>query len=254
MASLPLVRGGLTQCLYPFVRRVRFQTTIHVASNGREQRCAGRGVPLFEGTLTYNEVNLADYNAINTFFNSQAGKFGTWDMTVLGKTYSNLKFNQDVIKWTEPSTGIYSTTLEFRQINNAGFTIPTPGASFPALSSGLITQYPFGPEYRQLTSRNDQASGWAYPYKWYGAGLSGFPTGALRRWTLSNPVLSNADVQTIEDDFVGRLGMWGVMSLQDPEDGLGPHTNCRYGMDVLEIQYIGVNVTAVNLLIEETNG
>lgn len=254
MPTLPLVRGGVAQVLYPFTRRVKFSTMIHVAADGKEQRAAGRGVPLFEGTLTYNELNAADFALINNFFAARSGQFQTWDMTIGGKTYSNLKFTQDVIEWDESSPKLYSTKLGWRQLNNAGYTIPIPGASFPNLSVGVITQYPYRPGYRQLTTVNDQASGWAYPYRWYGAGLTGFSTAAVRRWTLSNPVLPDADVVTIENDFVGRLGMWGAMSLQDPEDGLAPHANCRYGSDVLQIEYLGPNQTAINFVIEETNG
>lgn len=253
MATLPLVKGT-AQVLYPFTRRVRFQTGIYVSANGSEQRCPGRGVPLFEFVLNYSNLSLSDRNAINTFFTGRPGAFDTtWQMTVLGVTYQHLKFTDDVIRWKESSPNLYSSTINVRQVQNPGYSIPSVGSSFPSLASGAFTQLPYGPEWRDLTSVNDQPSGFAYGYQWYGAGLSGFPSSALRRWGLSNPSLSDADVATIENYFVGNLGAYGAFSVTDPEDS-SVHTNCRFETDVLEIQYQQFAQTVVNFSVIETNG
>lgn len=228
---------------------------IHVAANRSEQRAAGRGIPLFEGVLSYNELNATDYAIINTFFNTTVqGQGATWSMTVpKAGVLNNCKFTQDTIKWTENSTGIYSTKLEWRQLNNAGYTIPTPASTFPALANTSFGQFPYTPEFRMLTSVNDQPSGWAYAFKWFGASLSGFPSTNLRRWGLGNPILSDVDAGTIEDYFVGNLGMYGGFDVVDPETAV-THHNVRFGGDTIEIQYLDVNQTAISFLLEETNG
>lgn len=253
---LPSVRGGTTQVLYPFTRRVRFKTMVCVHANGSEQRAATRGVPLFEGVLNYARLTKAERDSINSFFQNMGGQLLLWQMTVpqngVQVTYQNLKFAQDVIEWREGPPGLYAATVNWRQVNNAGYTIPVPAASFPALASGAFCQLPYSPEWRQLTSVNDQPSGWAYAYKWYEANLTGFPSGSVRRWGLSNPSLSDADVVTIENYFVGNLGMWGQFTVTDPEDST-THT-ARFANDALEIQYVGFHQTQVSFVLEETNG
>lgn len=254
MPSLPFVRNSTTQVLYPFTLRVRFQTITSIAANGKEQRAASRGVPLFEGSLTYSDLNATDYAAVNTFFNARGGQFDqTWDFHLGSALIANCKLTQDSLRWTETNPRFYSTSLGFRQVNNAGYGMPAMPVSFPNLSSGVITQYPYGPEQRQLTTFNDQASGYAYATKWYGAGLSGFPTAALRRWTLSNPILPDADATLIRDTFIGCRGMYHSFLLTDPDDGT-LHQNVRFASDILEIQYQDYHRTAINLVLEETNG
>jgi hypothetical protein len=250
---LPSVRAGRTQVLYPFVRRVKFSTALSISANGSEQRSAQRGVPLFEGTLNYKLIPRSERDALNTFFANMAGQDLFWQMTVLGVLYANLKFTQDVLSWKEGPMNLYAASVNWRQVYNTGYTIPTPGASFPLLSSGAFAQLPWSSDWRQLTTVNDQASGWAYAFRWYGASLNGFPSASLRRWSAGGPQVPDADVATLEADFVGRLGMYKAMSVTDPEDS-SVHPNCRYASDVMEIQYLGFKQTAVNLVLEETNG
>ena len=237
--------------LYPFVRRVRFQTAIAIAANGSEQRAAGRGVPLFEGTLTYNRLPRSERDSLTDFFNARGGKFdNTWDMTVNGVGFTNLSFTDDTIQWRESPPNLYSSTLNWRQVNNPHYVIPSVGASFPTLQSGAFCQLPYSPESRQLTTSNDQPTGWSYSYRWYGAGLTNFPKTALRRWGLANPSLSDTDAQNIENHFIGCLGMYKGFTVTDPED-LTVQPNVRYQSDVLEIQYLEFRRTQISLILEE---
>ncbi len=250
---LPSIRGGRTQIVYPFVRRVRFSTSLAIAANGTEQRAASRGVPLFEGTINWPNITKTERDSINTFFQTVRGSAQQWQMTVLGQTYLNLQFMQDVLQWKETKPMLYSASANWRQLNNAGYTIPTPGSSVPTLASGAFTQLPYERDDRQLSTGNNQPTGWSENYSWYGGGLSGFPTGSMRRWSVGGPNLSDADAVALENDFVGRLGMYGVVSLTDPEDS-SVHPTCRYASDVLEITYSGYRQTQILALIEETNG
>jgi len=268
--SFPLIRGGLGQVLFPSVRKIRFQTSLQVMANGQEQRAAGRGVPLFEFELNYNSLTLPERNQITSFFDTVIAQVSLWNISFGAQLYDNLKFTQDNIAWTEKEPNLYNTTLNARQVANPGYPMPNPasiGQVFPSLSTQAMgkafvqTQRPYGTDWRQLTTVNDNPTGWAYPYYWYGSNLGGansvsgnglFPPSARKRWRLQY-ILQDTDTVQLATFFIGMLGMWGQFNFFDPEDGT-QHYPCRFESDVLELNHQGPNLTTTSVSIIECPG
>lgn len=259
--SLPLVRGAV-QALYPVTRRVEFLTDIAVHLNGTEQRFKRRP-PLTRFVLPYTRINFADTLAIQTFFEAQRGTaFSDWSFTLGSTTYNGLTFEDDTFTKREDAgmQTTYSFTLRARQTQNPGVIAGDAGAAFPKLSSGLRAMLPYTQTRRFAVLLNDNPLGPRYSWAFYGGGLgpslvqpniAPFPTGALHAWELNYPVITDADLATIETHFRNQWGAWGLFSLTDPDDGT-VYPRCRYDMDQLVVSHNGPNQSSVTLRIQET--
>lgn len=252
--TLPTIRGGV-QCLYPVTRTVQFLTDVATALNASEARFKRRP-PLTLLNLQYSGMDATDTAAMKAFFESQKGQFdSTWSVTIGATTYSAMTFLDDAftVRETAGSPMRYSFTLRARQTKNPGQTAGSPGGAFPTLSSGLRAQLPYVQSRVFAVLVNDNPIGPRYTYTWYAGGLSGFPTRSLRGWELSYPVLTDADLSTIETHFRNQWGMWGgPWSFTDPDDGTA-YANCRYADDALVITHQQKNISSLTLRIMETN-
>jgi len=252
--TLPLVRVS-AQALYPVTRRVEFLTDVAIATDFTEQRSKARP-PLTRFVFPYTQINATDLATMRSFLESQKGPFDTsWSVTLGATTYSNLVLEDDAFSATEAASTqtTYSFTLRARQVKNPGYTCGSPGAAFPALANGLRTQLPYTQLRRYAVMKNDNPlSGNAFRWTWFGGGLTGFPTGSLHGWVLSFPVLSDADLSTIETHFRNNWGRYGTFTFRDPESGTD-YTKCRYDQDALEIVHSQPNVNSLTLRVMETN-
>lgn len=252
--SLPLVRVS-AQALYPVTRRVEFLTDVAFNGDFSEQRAKMRP-PLTRFVFPYTSMKAADLTGVRNFLESQKGPFdATWSVTLGSTTYSNLVSEDDTFEAIEQAGSPlhYGFTLRARQTQNAGNTAGSAGAAFPALANGLRTQLPYSQIRRYAVMKNDNPlSGTAYRWTWLGGGLTGFPTGSLRGWVLSFPVLSDADLATIETHFRNQWGRWSSFTFRDPESGTD-YTKCRYDQDVLDIVHQQTNVNVLTLRVMETN-
>ncbi len=258
--TLPLVRGGVAQATYPFTARVEFSTGIAFYSDGSEQRWSRRA-PLWRFQLNYQNLPRTEQAAILTAFNAQRGaalsnlQANFSNAPGIGATFSNLAITEDDIVFLERRAGLYEVQFQLQQTQNPSFSAPSVSAVFPTLSAGVITQYPYAPGYRNLTTYGDSPTGTRYSSSWWGNGVAvftGLPARPLRKWTLSTPVLPNADVSTLGIFCLWAQGMLNTFTVHDPEDG-NTYTKCRLGSDVVEFQFLDVNRTAMTLLVEETN-
>jgi hypothetical protein len=257
--TLPFARssgdGSGAQALYPVTRRIEFSTDVAIALNQTEQRFKRRP-PLTRFVLPYNRVNRTDMLAFRSFHASQRGTFdATWGFTLGATLYSNLTFEDDTFIATEEDVTRthYSFTLKARQTKNATATAGDYGGTFPTLANGAMTQFPYIQTRRFAVLVNDNpACGIRYTWTWFGAGLTGFPTGALWGWQLGFPNISDADLLTLETFFRAQWGRWGTFTMVDPEDA-SSHTKCRFDQDVMDIVHMAPNQNSCTLNILETN-
>lgn len=252
--TLPTVRGGV-QALCPVTRRVEFLTDIAIALNATEQRFKKRP-PLTRFVLPYTRVNATETAAFKAFVESQKGTFdSTWSFTLGAINYTHLTLEDDTFTAREEAAwpNLYSFTLRARQTQNAGQTAGAAGAAFPALANGAKCLLPYSQMRRFAVLLNDNAAGGTrYAYTWYAGGLSGFPTRSLRGWQLEYPIVSDADLATIETHFRNNWGRFGLWQFTDPDDSV-VYTKCRYDDDALSIVNNGPNQNALTLRIMETN-
>lgn len=255
MPTLPLVFNGTTQAQYGSILRLKFDTGVTLMANGTEQRWKKRA-PLFEFEFNYNSLGPTDRDSLKNFCASESGMDAiNWSLglKVGGSTvtYNNLTFDHDVFTLMERENLLYSCTLRMHQVQNKSYAIPSVSAVFPTLSVGAFTELPYAPSYRNLTSVNDSPTGQRYALRWWGGGFTGFPAAQLHRWNLSNPVLPDVDVATIQQYFTWAQGRLQTFSLT-PEDHVA-YTKCRFATDVLEMRFVGPQQTSISLPVVETN-
>jgi hypothetical protein len=251
--SLPFVRGT-AQALYPVTRRVEFMTDVAMALNSTEQRFKKRP-PLTRFVLPYSRITATDTASFRSFFNSQKGTFdSTWTFTLGTTTYIGMTFEDDTFTasqtWDSPIE--YAFTLRARQTQNPGQTAGSSGGSYPTLANGTTTQFPYSRIDRFQVLLNDNPIGPRYSWTWFENGLTGFPTTGLRAWTLGYPLLSDADLITLETFYRSQWGCWGAFTFTDPDDHT-VHSKCRFQDDVLQIVHNAPNQNALTLRIMETN-
>lgn len=252
MSALPLVRGT-AQALYPLKRTIAFDTLVSISANGSEQRSPRCGVPLFRLAFQYQNLSYADLGNLQTFFAGEKGMFASnWQVTLGSTVFANLTFDQDIIEFIEQRPKLYQCALQFRQVQNRAYTIPSALSAFPSLANVTITQLPFSQMFRNVTATGTSPSGANYSYSFYASSLTNYPTRPLRRWKLSYAALSDADLATLENAFVGWQGRYAGFSFTDP-DSTTTYAHCRLDQDSMEINYQGPGQAGASLIVTETN-
>lgn len=199
-------------------------------------------------------LNAADRAAYLAFLGTVKGQFAqNLTITINGTTYSNLSLMQDALSAANSMNLFADETVQVRQVQNGSWTPPSPLSAFPAFSWGGVAQMPFVQTSAYESSVNDNPYGPKYVYSWYDAGLSNFPTGYLRRWKLSYPLLTDADLATLENAFVGWQGRALSFSFTDPIDNT-VYSHVRCDQDDLVIRYITKNQNSTELMLRQTNG
>lgn len=248
--TLPPVRGGHAPALYPVQRSLRLPVAICRFMNGKEQRWK-QGSPLNSFALRYVRINVADISSLQSFIIAQKGMFdSTWSMT-LDDTYDNLGLDSDAWSVREESRSRTTFSLEFRasQTQNNP-TIPALGASYPNLASGAVSCYPFelSPTFNTLQGRNP--IGPRYSFAYYGAGLSGFPTGPLNRVMQSYIRVSDTDLATYVNFFLAAGGSWSTFAWSDPASG-SSIAKARFDQESLDITYEQKNASSFTVRLAQ---
>jgi hypothetical protein len=252
---IPGLRGTSQQALYPFTRIVSCNTLVTTFMNGSEQRFVSQ-VPLTHFVLPMSFLSDTDRTNYLSWISGVKGQFAQNITLTLGTTtYSNLTWMDDSLDLTSKmSSGYYDQQIVLRQVQNGSYTVPSGTfTSYPTFSWGGSVQLPFEQLSNYMTGVVDQPSGPRYAYSWYGAGLTNFPTGFLRTWKLSYPLLSDADVATLENFFRGCQGRYLSFSFTDPVDST-TYTHVRFNQDDLQIKYLTKNQSTTEVTLLQTFG
>lgn len=170
----------------------------------------------------------------------------------VGRLYRNMALEQDTLPMTEREPKLYNFTLTARQTANRTFTLPTAGSSYPNLAIGLNAQLPYTRIERYAVLRNDNVFGPRYSWAWIGGGLAGFPGNALHGWQLDYAVLTDADLATLENFFMGCWGQFQSFSFTDPDNAV-TYSDVRFDSDSLEIHHESIGVSSLLVRLVETN-
>lgn len=245
------------QVLYGFTRVVSCLTDVMSFQAATEQRWVSRN-PLFNFAVPMASLSAADKAAWLAFFNTVKGRF-TSDLSItLGATlYANLVLDSDALPVVNRLPTFYDQQISLHQTSNYPWTIPSVGGSYPALLFGggsavKVAERPFTQVTQFFTDVSASPYGQQYAYEWYGASLTGFPTGPLHSWKLSYPLLTDADALTIETFFLGQQGRYGIFSFTDPISGT-TYTKVRFASDNLAFQYLTKNQQSTELTLMEFN-
>ena len=231
--------------------------------NASEQRWPNTP-PLYDFVLPMNALTNTDKTAWLSFFSNaaQVGRYGTAGSITIGSTtYGNLTLLTDDLSVTNTSSLLFNQQIELRQVNGYPWTPPggypysppASGLTFPTFSFGAVAEQPFTQITTYLTSVGDNPNGPRYTFQWYGSGLANMPTGYMRSWKMAYGLLSQADMDTLEQFFTNVMGMAYSFTFTDPLTG-SPLSGVRFNNDALEIRYICPNQFSTSVELIETNG
>jgi len=170
-----------------------------------------------------------------------------------GYHVSNLTFDDDNFAVSESSPQVYDLSLKCHQTKNPGCTAGSPGGTFPVLSAGVRAQHPFTQtqRFQNLQSEN-KICGVQYSYAFVGGGLSGFATDAIPGWVISYPVLTDADLRTLENFVRCQYGAWSSFTFIEPKSETS-FDHCRF-TDDFSVTHADYNRNSVSITIIQTNG
>ena len=101
-------------------------------------------------------------------------------------------------------------------------------ASFPALKTGALAQYPSDRRLRFSTLQFHFMDGSEQRFPAFGT--------PLRRWVIRLELLDEGELALLEAFFLEQGGRAGSFSLPDPWDGV-VHANCSFESDALTAEY-----------------
>ena len=114
--------------------------------------------------------------------------------------------------------------------------------AFPLLSSGAVSQYPLGMGVSQASAVLRFLDGSDQRFS-----VRGKP---LRRWHVQVNLLSDAEIEALEEFFAGQNGDYTPFSFPDPLSGqLVP--NCRIGDARFLSQYVAAGAASASFWVVE---
>jgi len=115
-------------------------------------------------------------------------------------------------------------------------------ASFPALKTGVVAQYPsdrqrnFSTQVIRFLDGSEQR-------------FAGFGT-PLRRWVIRYDLLDESELGAMEAFFESQGGRAGTFSFTDPFDGT-VYPSCSFDTDELDLQFDGPQQGKMQVVIRE---
>ena len=118
-------------------------------------------------------------------------------------------------------------------------------ATFPALKTGAVAQYPSDrqPSFSTQVVRFLNGSEQRFP---------AFGT-ALRQWVIRLDLLDESELTILQLFFVSQGGRAQVFTFTDPFDGT-VYTSCSFGSDVLELSFNGPQQGQATVTVVENRG
>lgn len=115
-------------------------------------------------------------------------------------------------------------------------------ASFPALKTGVVAQYPSDRERRFATQVFRFLDGNEQRFPGYGA--------PLRRWVIRLDLLDESELVNLEQFFESEAGRAGAFSFTDPFDGT-EYSSCSFDSDELAVEYYAQGQGRTTVVVRE---
>ena len=115
-------------------------------------------------------------------------------------------------------------------------------ASFPALKTGVVAQYPSDRAKRFSTHVLKFLDGSEQRFARFGA--------PLKRWLIHLELLDETELENLEEFFVEQAGQAGTFSFTDPWDGT-VHANCSFESDAMTAGYNGPSNGVASVVVKE---
>ena len=115
-------------------------------------------------------------------------------------------------------------------------------ASFPALKTGALAQYPSDRTKRFSTQIHRFLDGSEQRFRGFGS--------PLKRWVIRLELLDEAELTRLEEFFAEQGGRAGAFAFTDPWDG-SVHENCSFESDALTADYRGPRDGRTSMVVKE---
>jgi len=250
--ALPVIRGTST-ALYPFTQTFICQTGVSDSQSANPTRWV-KGPPLVKFEFPYNPLNKTEKDALKTALTSAKGEYDDSLSATLGATeYDYLTFDNDEFSASEPHSTIYGVKWTLMQTLPQNWSPGAWGGAFPTLANGLRGQLPYTQRKRFQTITAKVEAGPHYPYAEFGGGLTGFPSDGLMAWEFGNPVLSDADANTLIAHFLANWGNCFPFQFTDSQEDGVTYSNVYYASPQLVVTRVNVNHTSVGVSLVQMN-
>lgn len=236
---------------YPFTQTIGFRTVVGRFQNGREQRAIAQPGGLVSFEIAYDQLTLAQKDALRAAFTAAGGQFSTTVTLTLGATtYTDLSYDSDQFAANEAKPTIYHAPLKLSQTVTQSLSPTTPGLAFPLLGSGAMSILPYTQKktFQTVASKLDTGPKWTTPE--FGGGYANYPTDGLFGWDLDERMLNDADRDTRIAHFIANWGRAYSFPFTD-EDGT-TYSNTHYASDQMVIRYNDVNNSDIKIGLEVT--
>lgn len=112
MADFPAINASGVRFQFPIETSREFRTLVNDLPSGKRHSYYLRAVPLSRWTLTYSVLNASELGIIEGFFESMAGRLGTFGFTDNQGTYhAKCRFDTDAPEVRYVGPGQYAVTL-----------------------------------------------------------------------------------------------------------------------------------------------
>lgn len=115
-------------------------------------------------------------------------------------------------------------------------------ATFPALKTGVVAQYPSDRKRRTSTQVFRFLDGSEQRFAGFGA--------PLKRWLIRLELLDETELAGIEEFFGEQGGQAGTFTFTDPWDGT-VHANCSFEGDTMTADYRGRGDGVASVVVKE---
>jgi Conserved hypothetical protein 2217 (DUF2460) len=115
-------------------------------------------------------------------------------------------------------------------------------ASFPALKTGAVAQYPSDRTRRFSTQVLRFLDGSEQRFRGFGA--------PLKKWLIRLELLDEAELAGLEEFFVEQGGQAGTFTFTDPWDGT-EYATCSFEGDAMTADYQGPSDGAASVVVKE---
>lgn len=240
--TFPNLSSG-TVCWYPVSRTIRARTKeLRFADDTRQAWMCQPYMNAWE--MPFEDLTATDLDTLRTFWDLQKGAFDkSWTLPFDGTSYAACQFDGDDFAYTEGpgATNRYSLSLKVKQVKKQA-AIGSATAVFPEISTGVVTQLPYGVtrSYRTLRAEND--GGFSYTYAQRATPLHG--------WNLSFGAITAAEAGTLQSFFLAMGGRWKQFQFTDPNDA-SVHTKVCFAQDRLEVRHLSKNVRSTQIELVE---
>jgi hypothetical protein len=233
---------------FPYVHTLLIRCDVKSFWSGTSQRYAISGL-LNSFKWNYRRISVADLETLQTFWTAQKGAFDyTWSISLVDPTtkavrsYANMAFDSDTFGYAESPAQWFALGLDAVQTISEAVTVVLPTGTLPILSTGAFVQIPFGTAPSFKTFRNDLDSGKRISW-------AAWPV-PLTKWALSYPAITDAEVQTLVNFYLGAGGAVNSFAFIDPNTAVS-HASCYFGAQGIQLTRISPNVNSISCSIEE---